>query len=134
MKKLLLTLGPSSLNKNTIQACDQKGIFLYRINLSHTDIDVLEDRITEIRKYTDTPICLDSEGAQIRNQNMRDGAAIFKKNSVVIIQHEEIVGDDHERGSHQQEQDDDAHDHQQRDATSLVGSIHFHGLSPGQPV
>ena len=29
MTKLLVTLGPSSLNKNTIQACDKKGIFLY---------------------------------------------------------------------------------------------------------
>ena len=78
MTKLLATLGPSSLNKKIIQACDQKGIFLYRINLSHTDIDVLEDRISEIRKHTDTPICLDSEGAQIRNQNMHDDAVIFK--------------------------------------------------------
>jgi pyruvate kinase len=95
MTKLLVTLGPSSLNSNTIQACDQKGIFLYRINLSHTNIDELEDRITEIRKYTDTNICLDSEGAQIRNQKMHDDEVIFKKSSVVTIHHEEIVGDEY---------------------------------------
>jgi len=94
MTKLLMTLGPSSLNKNTIEACDKKGIFLYRINLSHTDIDELEDRINKIRKYTETPICLDSEGAQIRNQKMCDGTTFFKKSSVVTIHHDEIVGDE----------------------------------------
>ena len=94
MTKLLMTLGPNSLNQNTIESCDKKGVFLYRINLSHTDIDVLEDRINEIRKYTETPICLDSEGAQIRNQKMCDGVAFFKKGSVVTIHHNEIIGDE----------------------------------------
>jgi pyruvate kinase len=94
MTKLLMTLGPSSLNKKTIETCDKNGVFLYRINLSHTDIDELEDRINEIRKYTETPICLDSEGAQIRNQKMYDGATFFKKSSVVTIHHDEIVGDE----------------------------------------
>ena len=51
-----------------ILCVEKKGVFLYRINLSHTFIDVLEDLINEIRKYTETPICLDSEGAQIRNK------------------------------------------------------------------
>ena len=55
---------------------------------------MLEDLINEIRKYTETPICLDSEGAQIRNQKMRDDVAIFKKSSVVTIHHDEIVGDE----------------------------------------
>lgn len=94
MTKLLVTLGPGSLNKDTIQACDKKGIFLYRINLSHTEIDVLEDQINEIRKYTETPICLDSEGAQIRNQNMSNGAVYFNKGASVKVHYKEVLGDE----------------------------------------
>jgi len=66
MKKILCTIGPKSLNKKVIQRLDGLGCSLFRINLSHTYIDELENVIKKIQKYTDTPICLDSEGAQIR--------------------------------------------------------------------
>lgn len=94
MTKILVTLGPSSMNERAIRACDQKGVFLYRMNLSHTNINELESRITEIRRYSDTPICLDSEGAQIRNQNMSNGTVFYKKGTIIKIHYEEILGDE----------------------------------------
>jgi len=79
MTKLLITLGPASLKKDVIEKMDQYGVFLFRINLSHTPIDKLEETITTLIKYTNTPICLDSEGAQIRNRRMQNGEVIFRK-------------------------------------------------------
>ena len=69
--KILVTLGPSSLKESIISEMDKESIHLYRINLSHTHIDELETIITKIQEISDTPICLDSEGAQIRNNYMK---------------------------------------------------------------
>ena len=65
MTKLFITLGPSTLNKKFLTSVDSKNIKLLRINLSHTDIKDLPRLVKFIRKYSRTPICFDSEGAQI---------------------------------------------------------------------
>ena len=69
-KKVLVTLGPSSINKKTVSKMTAMGVYLFRINLSHTKLGDLEELINKIQSWTDTPICLDSEGAQLRNQDM----------------------------------------------------------------
>jgi len=38
-------------------------IYLFRINLSHTKLENVEENIRFIKKYTDVDVCLDSEGA-----------------------------------------------------------------------
>ena len=85
MKKILCTIGPKSLNKKTIKRLDDLSCSLFRINLSHTSIDELESVIKKIQKYTDTPICLDSEGAQIRttkfNFNFESGQTYTLENT-----------------------------------------------------
>jgi len=42
--------------------------------------------------WTDIPICLDSEGAQVRNQDMETESVHFTKNSTVKIHHGQIIG------------------------------------------
>jgi pyruvate kinase len=64
--KILSTIGPSSLNEKTIKGLEDNGCSLFRINLSHTKIADLENVISKLREYTKVPICLDSEGAQVR--------------------------------------------------------------------
>ncbi len=66
IEKILCTIGPNSLNEKVLSKLDELGCFLFRINLSHTKIEDLEQTIEKIRKYSNVPICLDSEGAQIR--------------------------------------------------------------------
>lgn len=84
-KKILCTIGPGSLDKKIIKNLAITGCSLFRINLSHTKIEDLEDVITQIREYTDVPICLDSEGAQIRttkfNHNFKLGETYTLHNS-----------------------------------------------------
>lgn len=91
--KLLVTLGPSSLKKSVIQEIDNDNVYLFRINMSHTPIDQLEKSIRKIQQYTDKPICIDSEGAQIRNGSMLNGGAVFIKGEHVKIHYSEIAGD-----------------------------------------
>ena len=92
--KLLATLGPSSLNEKIVRQCAEHDIYLFRINLSHTPLEIVEDTIKKIRNWTDVPICLDSEGAQLRNQNMKSGAVTFVTGTEVRIAYEPIEGDE----------------------------------------
>ena len=92
-KKLLVTLGPASLNKKIIKSCDSFGVNLYRINLSHVALDEVSDTIKKIKRWTDTPICLDSEGAQLRNQIMKDSVVEFALRDKVKIHFHPVIGD-----------------------------------------
>jgi len=91
--RILATIGPSSLNEDVIKKLSLNGVHLFRINLSHTKIDDLSKVIDKIQSWTDVPICLDSEGAQVRNQGMESESVYFSKDSKVKICHEEVIGD-----------------------------------------
>ena len=90
----LVTLGPKSFNKEIIEQVGRHDIFVFRINLSHTRIDQLAETIDFIRSNTETPICLDSEGAQIRNQSMENGGEVFFKQGDTITIHFDVVAGD----------------------------------------
>jgi len=85
MKKkidILCTLGPSSLNKKFL-IFSKNNISLLRLNMSHVSLAGLEKLIKFIRKYTSTPICVDTEGAQIRTKVKK--SKFFKVNSTFLI-------------------------------------------------
>ena len=65
--KVICTVGPSSLNKQFLNFAN-KNIDLLRLNMSHLSLVDLEKSINFIRKYSDVPICIDTEGAQIRTK------------------------------------------------------------------
>jgi pyruvate kinase len=90
---ILVTLGPSSLNKEFITYATEQGVYLFRINMSHTPINSLEKTIGQIMQWTDIPICIDSEGAQIRNHTMIDHKVSLSTNSEIKIHYDEIIGD-----------------------------------------
>lgn len=93
--KILATLGPSSLNETTITKLTELGVSLFRVNLSHTPIDKIESTIRLIQQYTSAPISLDSEGAQIRNQDMAGGTCTLTKGEHVQVHFSSVVGDEH---------------------------------------
>jgi sulfate adenylyltransferase len=64
--KILCTLGPASFKRPVIEGLDERGVDLYRINLSHTAAEDIAPAIELVRRYSQTPICLDSEGPQVR--------------------------------------------------------------------
>ena len=92
-KKILVTLGPASFSEEVVSRCAAYGVHLFRINLSHTKIEAVAPTIKMIRSWTDVPICLDSEGAQLRNQEMVNENVYFKKGESVKIHFEAVIGD-----------------------------------------
>ncbi|WP_432738076.1 pyruvate kinase [Maridesulfovibrio sp. FT414] len=93
MKKLLVTLGPSSLYPEMIRRIAKSDVYIFRLNLSHIAFDEIKTAVKMIRDNCDIPICLDSEGAQVRNQNMVGDQVFYHKGSVVKIHFSEVVGD-----------------------------------------
>ena len=95
-KKILCTLGPSSFNEKTIFRLSKIGVYLFRINLSHTNVEDISPKINMIRQYSDTPICLDSEGAQIRTGTFKENTVEIESGSSVILTRENIEGTEEE--------------------------------------
>lgn len=91
--KILATLGPASLNEKSVLKMTELGVDLFRINLSHTKLKDVEKVVSLIQSWTDVPVCLDSEGAQIRNQDMISENVYFTQGSVVRIHKKYIIGD-----------------------------------------
>jgi ATP sulfurylase len=90
-KELLSTLGPSSLNRHVISRLTDLGVNLFRINLSHTSVDELPKVIELIKSYTSVPICLDTEGAQIRTGRLNN-KLVVEKNEHLLIKREVGTG------------------------------------------
>ena len=65
--KIICTLGPQSINKNFLKFSNN-NIDLLRLNMSHLSLRKLKKTINFIRKNSKVPICIDTEGAQIRVQ------------------------------------------------------------------
>ena len=82
-KKLLCTLGPSSLNESVISRLDDLGVSLFRINLSHTQVIDLPETIDFIQAHTTVPICLDTEGAQVRNGSLEGGQVALNEHMTI---------------------------------------------------
>ena len=61
------TIGPTSLNKKFLSFANNK-VSLLRLNMSHIDLKNLKGQIQTIRKFSNIPICIDTEGAQIRTK------------------------------------------------------------------
>ncbi|HEX6035401.1 MAG TPA: pyruvate kinase, partial [Anaerolineales bacterium] len=94
LPEILCTLGPASLNRRTIQRLEQSGATLFRINLSHTRLADLPGIIKTIQDATQIPICLDTEGAQIRTGEFVDRSINLRDNTVVRVHFRRVPADD----------------------------------------
>jgi pyruvate kinase len=93
-KEILCTLGPASVDGRIIRRLEQSGATLFRINLSHTNLSELPVLIQTIREATDIPICLDSEGAQIRTGTFVNGSIMMRDNTIVYAHLKRVPADD----------------------------------------
>ena len=86
MKKkieIFCTLGPSSLNKSFLKFASN-NIDLLRLNMSHLSLSKLEKNIKFIKNFSKIPICIDTEGAQIRTKCKK--VKFLKKNQKIKIE------------------------------------------------
>jgi len=93
-KEILCTIGPASRNEKVIKRLEDLGVTLFRINLSHTSIDDLAEVIEFIQKLTTVPICLDTEGAQVRTGKLKETSLNVNIGQLIQIPFEQIVGDE----------------------------------------
>lgn len=92
-RKILCTLGPASFNEKTLYRFEELGVSLFRLNLSHTKIEDLEKSIRFIHRYSNVPICLDSEGAQVRTGILSPEKILLKVNEELILFNQECDDD-----------------------------------------
>ena len=81
-KEIFCTLGPSTLDKSFLKF-SSGNVSLLRLNMSHVKISQLKRIIIFIRKFSKTPICIDTEGAQIRTKVKKKKK--YKKNTKFFI-------------------------------------------------
>lgn len=84
-KEILCTLGPTSLNEHVIKRLQELGVDLFRINMSHTRIADLPGIIKFVKTHSSVPICLDTEGAQIRTAYVPGGELLLRENDTLYI-------------------------------------------------
>lgn len=93
-KEILCTLGPSSMSERIIRRLDSLGVNLFRINLSHTKIEDLPGIIEFVQGCTEIPLCLDTEGAQIRTGDMEMPGVELMENSLISIPLDSVPGNE----------------------------------------
>jgi pyruvate kinase len=83
-KTILCTLGPASMRPDIVKELDARGIDMFRINLSHTPPDAVENTIEFVRRHSSIPICIDTEGAQVRCGVMMEGVVLTKGQAIEL--------------------------------------------------
>jgi len=82
--QLLCTLGPASMDPEIIRALDARNVDLFRINLSHTPLEGVEPAIALVQGCSSTPICLDTEGAQVRCGEVADDVVLVEGSEIEL--------------------------------------------------
>lgn len=96
--EILCTIGPASLSERVISRLEHLGVSLFRVNLSHTKIEDVERVVQLIQSYTSVPVCLDTEGAQIRTTMLVDGSVTLRENTLVTLHARLVPGDPYNLG------------------------------------
>ena len=91
-KKILCTLGPASFDVQIIKRLENLGVNLFRINLSHTKLKDLPNLIRHIQNSSAVPICLDTEGAQIRTGDFSTPDIYFHENTLIYARKNSVPG------------------------------------------
>src|SRR5574341_2668058 len=92
-KEIWCTLGPSSLNDRVIGRLEELGVSLFRLNLSHTKLEKVAEIVEFIQTRTKVPVCLDTEGAQVRTSDLAGGKAVVRENSIIRVHYQRVPGD-----------------------------------------
>jgi pyruvate kinase len=90
--EILCTLGPASLKKTVLERLNDLPVNLLRINLSHTAVNQLSELIPLIQNATPKPICIDTEGAQVRTGKVIGGQVFLSEGSYLNIYNKKIPG------------------------------------------
>lgn len=88
--KIIATIGPGSNKPEILERLKDRGVDFFRINLSHTEEEDIEQRIKDLIGYN-VPIILDTEGSQVRSGN---AAEISLDEGTIVRLHNDIIACD----------------------------------------
>ncbi|MFA5333931.1 MAG: pyruvate kinase [Candidatus Nanoarchaeia archaeon] len=78
--KIVCTIGPACIDKETMKEMFLHGMNAIRINMSHGDFSQYNTIIGNIRSVCDAPVILDTQGPEVRTVNEH---IVFKKGDIV---------------------------------------------------
>ncbi len=84
--QLVVTLGPASLRPAVLRGLAPFGVSLLRLNLAHVALGDFEDMLRTARIHSHLPVCLDTEGAQVRIGLVATGVAVRVGQPVRLVQ------------------------------------------------
>ena len=96
--KIICTLGPASINEETIKKMLKEGMDVARVNFSHGDREEHGKTIDLFRKVRDglemsAAVMLDTKGPEIRTKDFEGGKAVLQAGETFTLTTEEIMGD-----------------------------------------
>lgn len=89
--QILCTLGPASLRPDIVKQLEARGVDMFRVNLSHTPLERVAGTIEFLQQQSKVPVCLDTEGPQVRCGLMHD-EVVLQRNQTVHLTPSNIVG------------------------------------------
>ncbi len=64
--EIIATVGPASFGPSIIKGMDAAGVDIFRVNLSHTEVEDFEHVYNSVSSWTDKPVCPDTQGVRMR--------------------------------------------------------------------
>ncbi len=92
-RELWCTVGPASRLPGVVERLEDLGVSLFRINLSHTGVDELPGLLRSLAARTKVPLCLDTEGAQVRTGDLIEPTVELEENASCVIRSGDGPGD-----------------------------------------
>lgn len=93
--KIIVTIGPSTCDEESLRKIKDKGVDFVRVNMSHSSIDYLKNAI-KLAKKVGIPFVIDTEGSQIRTGELNQNSIAFEEGEEVKIYGKEMVGNQQE--------------------------------------
>lgn len=90
--KIIVTIGPSTCNEESLRKIKDKGVDFVRVNMSHSSIDYLKNAI-QLAKKVNLPFIIDTEGSQVRTAELSTPTIELEDNQEIKIYNSEIIGD-----------------------------------------
>ena len=84
MTKIIVTVGPKSIDEKVLRSLRKAGASSFRINLSHSNPESLTDYFERISQSGAIP-SIDTQGAQLRVEALPDGVEFEKGSNIEII-------------------------------------------------
>ena len=71
--EIIATVGPASFGPSIIKGMDAAGVDIFRVNLSHTEVEDFENVYNNVSSWTDKPVCPDTQGVRMRPNHKQHG-------------------------------------------------------------